>query len=259
MTASPPLPAEFLATPLAHRGLHDRAAGRPENSCAAFAAAVDGGYGIELDLQLSADGKAMVFHDATLDRMTSQTGRVNALTAKALGGLRLLGTEETIPTLREVLDLVAGRVPLLLELKDQSGSLSEAPPVLEQAVAEAVAGYSGPLALMSFNPNMVAALADRVSNRPCGIVTEHYAGAGFSSVPADVLAYLRSGPDLPGIGASFVSHDHNDLARVWVQDARARGVPVLCWTIRTPEQEAVARRHADNVTFEGYLPGRAAT
>src|SRR5690554_1039793 len=111
------LPEAFLARPLAHRGLHGP--GVPENSLAALRAAIAAGYGVELDLQPSSDGVAMVFHDAALDRMTGRKGRVDGLTAKELGTLRLAGTGETIPTLRAFLDEVAGRVPVLVEIKSQ--------------------------------------------------------------------------------------------------------------------------------------------
>ena len=120
------LPPSFLAAPIAHRALHDRAAGRPENSVEAIEAAIAAGYGIEIDLQLSADGRAMVFHDYDLARLTGEKGAIQRRSASELGAIRLLGGVTGIPTLPQVLDLVAGRVPLLIELKDQDGALGAA-------------------------------------------------------------------------------------------------------------------------------------
>ena len=153
-----PLPTSFAARPIAHRALHGP--GRPENARAAILAAVEAGYGIEIDLQLSSDGAAMVFHDETLDRLTAETGPVRARRAADLQQIRLTGGDDRIPTFAEVLGMVAGHVPLLVEVKDQSGTLGESDGALERAAASDVSGYVGPLAFMSFNPHMVAHLAD---------------------------------------------------------------------------------------------------
>ena len=137
-----PLPAAFLAAPIAHRGLHDRGAGRIENSLSAIRAARDAGYGIEIDLQRSSDGVAMVFHDDTLDRLTDETGPVRARSAAELSHIRLKDSTDTIPTFAEVLAEVAGRVPLLVEIKDQSLVMGETDGRLEAAAARVAAGGS---------------------------------------------------------------------------------------------------------------------
>ena len=155
-----PLPESFLKAPLAHRAYHDRSARRPENSRAAVRAAVAAGYGIEIDLQLSSDGQAMVFHDYDLKRLTGHGGRVRARTAAELGAIRLLDAEDGIPTLAEVLAIVGGRVPLLIEIKDQDGAMGPGVGPLEKATARALQDYRGDIALMSFNPHSVAALAE---------------------------------------------------------------------------------------------------
>ena len=149
---SPELPAAFLAVPIAHRGLHDRAAGVVENSRAAFAAAIAAGYGIEMDIQRSADGEAVVFHDDEMPRLTGLPGLVHDYTVAQLSATPLLDGGETVPTLAEVLALVAGRAPLLIEIKDQDGALGPGVGPLEARVAELLGGYAGPVALMSFNP-----------------------------------------------------------------------------------------------------------
>lgn len=255
--ARPPLPAAFTALPLAHRALHDRAAGRPENSAAAVAAAVAAGYGIEIDVQGSADGAAMVFHDATLERLTGAAGPLRARTAAELGRVRLRDGDGTIPRLEAVLEIVAGRVPLLIEVKDQSGRMAGSDGVLERAVARALAGYAGPVAAMSFNPDAVAALAAAAPDLPRGLVTWEWAGEEAATLPPADRDRLRAVADFDRTGASFVSHHFRDLDRPRVQALRAAGVPVLSWTIRSPAEEALARQRADGITFEGYLPARA--
>ena len=127
-----PLPASFLSRPLAHRALHDVQDGRPENSLAAIRAAISAGYGIEIDLQLSKDGQAMVFHDYGLQRLTQEKGAVRQRTAAELSQIHLIGGDEGIPTFAEVLALVDGRVPLLVEFKDQDGAMGTGIGQLEQ-------------------------------------------------------------------------------------------------------------------------------
>lgn len=247
-----PLPQAFLRLPIAHRALHDRAAGRIENSPAAVKAAVASGYGIEIDLQLSADGVAMVFHDEDLDRLTDETGPVNARTAADLGRIRLKGSTDTIPTLAQVLALIAGRVPLLIEIKDQTLTMGPTDGRLEAATAAALDDYRGPVALMSFNPASVAHMAHRAPHLPRGITTSAYDPADWAPLPAATCDLLRAIPDYDATGASFISHEAADLARPRVAELKAQGAAILCWTIRSPKAEVEARRVADNVTFEGY-------
>lgn len=249
------LPPAFLARPLAHRALHDRAKGRPENGRAAIRAAIEHGYGIECDLQLSADGVPMVFHDAHLMRLTGQDGAVRERTAEELGRMALEGGDEGVPTLAEVLALVAGRVPLLIEVKDQSHALGPVEGVLEEATVAALRGYEGPVVLMSFNPHSVMALRDAAPDLPRGLTTCDFDPSEPDWAPAGEarLSHLRDIADFDAAGACFVSHHWKDLHRPRVAELKAAGVPVLCWTIRSPEQEREARAVADNVTFEGYL------
>jgi glycerophosphoryl diester phosphodiesterase len=247
-----PLPQAFLRLPIAHRALHDRAEGRIENSALAIKAAVAAGYGIEIDLQLSSDGQAMVFHDETLDRLTDETGPVNQRSAAELGRIRLKGTSDTIPTLAEVLALIDGRVPLLIEIKDQSLTMGPTDGRLEAATASALAGYSGPVALMAFNPASVAHMARLAPALPRGLTTSAYDPDDWSPLPPDICARLREVPDYDPTGSSFISHEARDLARPRVAELKAQGAAILCWTIRSPQDEAKARAVADNVTFEGY-------
>ncbi len=250
---SPELPEAFLQAPIAHRGLHHRGSGVVENSRASVRAAVLAGYGIEIDVQRSGNGVAMVFHDPTLKRLTGQAGRVDALDAAALGSINLRDGGETIPTLREILALVAGRAPLLVELKDPDDALAETDGVLEADVAESLADYDGPVALMSFNPHVVAHLARMAPDRPRGLTTCDFVGPSWP-LPDYRRAELAGMADYDRVGAAFVSHNHRELDNPALADLRARGAPVLCWTVRTPREEEAARTRADNVTFEGYRP-----
>lgn len=247
------LPPAFFKAPLAHRALHDVEDGRPENSRAAIRAAMSHGYGIEIDLQLSRDGRAMVFHDYDLKRLTGQSGPIRQRSSDELAQVPLLGGSEGIPTFAEVLELVAGQVPLLVEIKDQHGQMGETDGVLERAVAADLKGYSADLALMSFNPNSVVLLADMVPDIPRGIVTCDYPAEDWPLLRADTRERLRTVPDYDRARASFISHEVIDLANARVAELKANGAHVLCWTVRSAEQEAEARKIADNITFEGYL------
>lgn len=255
MTA--PLPADFRERPIAHRALHEAARGRPENSLAAVRAAVECGFGIEIDVQLSRDDAAMVFHDYDLARLTGAEGALRKRNAADLAALPLLGTTEGIPRLGDVLAIVAGRVPLLIEIKDQDGALGPEVGTLEAAVAEAVADYAGAVAVMSFNPHSVAAMQALVPGVPRGLTTDPFRPEDWAAAPAR-LAELREIVDYERVGASFISHNHADLGRPRVAELKAGGTTILCWTVRSEAEEAAARRVAHNVTFEGYLPGGAA-
>ena len=248
----PPLPDAFLGPPIAHRAFHDVSAGRPENSLSAVQAAIAAGYGIEIDLQLTADGAAMVFHDYGLKRLTGHDGTVRQRTAADLGAIPLAGGDgETIPTLAEILERVAGQVPLLIELKDQDGAMGDRIGPLEAATAIALKDYTGPVAVMSFNPHSVAEMARLCPDVPRGLTTSGYDPADWP-LNAQTCARLRGIPDFDRVGASFISHEAGDLDRPRVADLKAAGTPILCWTIRSPEAEAEARRVAGNITFEGY-------
>lgn len=247
-----PLPHAFLKAPIAHRAYHDVAAGRPENSRAAIRAAISAGYGIEIDLQLSRDGVPMVFHDETLERLTPQEGWLCERTAAELATIPLTGGDETIPSLAEILDLVAGRVPLLIELKDQTLRMAETDGRLEQATARALAPYDGPVALMSFNPHMIARMATLSPGLPRGLTTSAYDPDDWAPLPPETCDRLRPIPDYDRTQSSFISHEASDLTRPRVAELAAQGAAILCWTIKSPAAEAAARRIAQNVTFEQY-------
>lgn len=247
-----PLHGDYLTVPLAHRGYHDAANHRPENSSSAFAAAVAAGYGIELDVQLTADGQAVVFHDETLNRMTRNTGLVLDRTAADLGEIRLQNSSDFIPTLVEVLAQIAGRTPLLIEIKDRLDTMTDTSGRLEKAVAMALERYAGPVAVMSFNPHCVAHMARFAPTVARGLTTDDCDPADYFPVPAAVCDALRSIADYDRTQSSFISHKASDLGRARVADLKSQGAAILCWTIRSPQAEAQARQIAHNITFEGY-------
>lgn len=246
----------FLKLPIAHRGYHscgrDTGPAIIENSRAAFVAAIDAGYAVELDVQLSADGHAMVFHDYEMSRLTAQTGPIRTRNRDELTQIPLTGSNELIPTLPEILTLIAGRVPVLIETKDQDGAMGSDVGPLEQSVADALLDYSGPAAVMSFNPHSVLTLADLVPSVPRGIVSCHFSAKHWPLLNEETRTRLRSIPDYDQTGASFVSHRHTDLSNPRVTELKRAGAHVICWTIQSFETDIQARKLADNVTFEGY-------
>jgi len=247
------LPKEFIDAPIAHRGLHDIADGRPENSLAGARAAIKHGYGIELDLQMSKDGVPMVFHDYSLERLTDQLGAVAKRTAAELGAICLKHGDECIPTLEAFLSVVDGQVPLLIEFKDQDGALGPNVGALEQATCAILKDYNGPAALMSFNPHSIAKAAEFAPDIPRGLVTGPFLTKDWLFVPEVRRVELAGIVDYDRIGACFISHNVMHLEDAVVAYRKQQGAAILCWTVRTAMIEKIAREVADNITFEGYL------
>ncbi|MCJ2080689.1 glycerophosphodiester phosphodiesterase family protein [Methylobacterium sp. J-090] len=245
-------PVWLTARPIAHRGLHDRAAGVPENTIAAAMAAIAGGYAIECDVQRSADGEAMVFHDAGLGRLTGVADPVESLTAAALSDLAVAGSGERIPTLPDFLAAIGGRTPLVIEVKSRyDGDLR-----LVRRVAELAVAHDGPVAVKSFDPDLVAALRDLAPGIPRGIVGETrqddpvYAALAPSlrRSLSNLLHFERTEPD-------FLSWRVDDLPCAPAHLCRLLGArPVMTWTVRNPDQRRHAEAHADQMVFEGFRP-----
>lgn len=223
----------------AHRGLHGP--GVPENSPAAFTAAIERGMGIELDIQLSSDGQAMVFHDWELDRLTGETGPLDQLTAGQLGKIRLIGGEDPIPTLRQVLDQIGGRVPLLIEVKSRRDLRV---PSVCLAVLRVLEGYLGPHAVMSFDPRVPKWFKSYAPQTIRGLViTEEN--------DHTLLSRLRRRMSLWAASPHFLAYDIRDLPSRFATAQRKRGLPVVTWTVRSPELLARAGLHADAPIAEG--------
>lgn len=225
----------------AHRGLHG--AGLPENSPAAFAAAIARGLGIECDVQRSADGQAMVFHDATLDRLTGETGRLADRSAAELGQIVLTGGSDCIPALRALLDQVAGRVPLLIEIKSPRRS-DQRTSALCLPVRRVLEGYTGPHAIMSFDPRVVGWFARHSPLTVRGLVVTEEDDKALPGMIRRWLSLWHARPD-------FLAYDIRDLPSRFASAQRRRGLPVLTWTVRSAEHRERAAVHADAPIAEG--------
>jgi len=220
-----PGPAGF-----AHRGLHGP--GVPENSLAAFRAAIAAGAGIECDVRLSADGEAMVFHDRDLRRLCGCDWQAETTRAEALAGRRLLGSEANIPWLGELLDLVQGRVPILIELKVRDNAAR-----LAGAVADELGDYAGPAGVMSFDPKVSRWFA---RNRP-------YVARGL--VVSDRSCALDRWTAVGYARPHFIAAERSLLGTRWARRVRRKRF-LYSWTIRSPEQRAQASVHADALIWE---------
>lgn len=231
--------------PIAHRGLWSPD-GPPENSLGAFQAACAAGYGIELDVQLTADGEAMVFHDDTLERMTGQTGRVRDHTAADLAELSLKGTDEKIPTLLEALAVVGHRAMVHVELKTPAGDVGP----LERRVHEVIADHNGPLAVIGFNPYSHAWFADHYPGVLRGL--DSYSFSDRTDMPADLRRALRNLEHVAIARPHFLALSFDMLPDANAARLRAEGMPVVAWTVRTPEQWAAVKDSCDNLIFEGF-------
>jgi glycerophosphoryl diester phosphodiesterase len=247
---TPHAPDWLTARPIAHRGLHDIAQGRVENSLGALRAAMQAGYAAECDLRLSRDGKVFVFHDDALDRLTQETGLFGRRDAAELETIFLRGSRDRIPSLADWLAAAQGAAPLILELKsDFSGDTA-----LAAAVAAALEFYAGPVALKSFDPALIASLRAARAPWPLGMVAQAAYTDDFR-LSATQCDTLRSFTHTAETRPDFLSFRAADLPQPICELARAcAGIPVMAWTIRSPEQAATACRHADQIVFEGFAP-----
>jgi glycerophosphoryl diester phosphodiesterase len=244
----------FWAKPFAHRGLHG--AGRPENSLAAIEAAVDGGYGIEIDIQPSADGEAMVFHDYTLERLCGDESRIERHSTESLRLTQLADSTEIIPTLAEALALVRGRAPIMIEIKDQSGRFTATDGSLERRVCEALreADCVDSCAVMSFNPFSANHVRQTLPEVVRGVVSYDFRHPSDAHLPSGHRQDLASMRWFEEVGGEFISYGATSFPSPRIAEIRGQGVPVFCWTIRSEQQAQAALKHCDQITFEGYLP-----
>ncbi|WP_336957751.1 glycerophosphodiester phosphodiesterase family protein [Sphingobium aquiterrae] len=223
--------------PFAHRGLHGGAV--VENSLAAFDEAMAAGYGMECDVQASLDGIPFIFHDTLLDRLTGEKGPLGVRTADLLDAVTLSGNGERLPRLEALLALVAGQRPLLIEVKVPGRQVAR----LCHGVRRALEGYRGPVAVMSFNPQVGAWFARAAPRVVRGLVVTQQGKGKMRGAVERTLALWRAKPD-------FLAYDIRDLPAPFATRARRRGLPVLSWTVRDAAQEAVALVHADQIIFE---------
>lgn len=231
----------------AHRGLHNKE--RAENSMSAFRAAVDGGYGIELDVRLSRDGKLVIFHDDTLDRVCGREGRVIDFTAEELSTFKLSDTEDGIPLFTDFLAMVDGRVPLLVEIKEQAGDHS-----VSEATCEILKNYKGDFIVESFNPVSLRVVKERLPEVPRGILSHRYCEQKKYRKP---LFFILQSLLLNFIcRPAFIAYEHSHARAFGLRFVRAFfGVPTIAWTVRSAAEEKEARENGfDGIIFENYLP-----
>lgn len=233
--------AWLTARPIAHRGLHDLNRTRWENTRAAFQAAIDHGFAIECDVHLTADRVPVVFHDSDLSRLTGRQGQVWQHTAAELAEFVIGGTEERISSLVKVLELVAGQVPIVIELKGIPGQDHG----LVEEVVRSLGGYPGPAAMMSFDHHLVRDMAVHAGDIPYGLTAE---GLETTAIETHFTMLAH--------GISFVSYAVKHLPNPFVSFVRDKlSMPVITWTVRDDAEARATFEHADQMTFEGFIPG----
>ncbi|OCW56592.1 glycerophosphodiester phosphodiesterase [Hoeflea olei] len=229
----------LTARPIAHRGYHDLNTRIWENTRSAFVRAIEHDYAIECDIQIAADGVPVVFHDDSLERLCGLKGDVRERTSRELAQLKIGGTADGVMSLPELFKLVAGRVPLVIELKGRAGEDDG----FADAVVECLESYNGPVALMSFDDWLLRDLKACGATCPLGLTAE-------GVKPETFFAH----EDAMQLGLDFMSYCVHHLPNVFVEGQRRQGVPVITWTVRDGAARELTRLHADQMTFEGFDP-----
>ncbi len=245
-------PDWLTARPIAHRGLHDAARGIIENMPGAVQATIAGNFSIEVDIQLTADGEAMVHHDDALGRLTEGSGALLGKTAAELKAVTFKRTPERMMSLGDLCTLVAGRVPLVIEVKSHFDGDRR----LVSRMAEVLSSYSGPAVGMSFDPDQVLALRELMPSRARGIVAEReYTEEDWPEASPEQRRGMSHLRHAFRTRPHFVAYWVNELpaAAPWIAH-HVFGLPLLTWTVRTPDQRTRAARHADQMIFEGFVP-----
>jgi len=230
----------LTSAPIAHRGYHEPKKAVFENTMPAFEAAIAAGFAIECDVRLTRDGIPVIFHDDDLERLAGRRDTIEVLTAEVTDTIAIGGSDATIPRLSALLDVTAGKVPLVVELK--RGAAPD--PRFVPAVLDAIAGYDGPLALMSFDFGLLAELKAAGATVPLGLTAE---GAENFDEHEAAMA----------LGLDFVSYYYQHLPNDFTTGLRDKGIPVITWTIRDAEAREISNRHGDQMTFEGFDPRSA--
>ena len=229
----------MIERPIAHRGLHDTEKGIYENTLSAASEAVNENYNIELDIQPSADMVPMVFHDFKLDRLTRKEGQTRQVDANTLSGIFIHDTDDKIPTLQEFLELVAGKVGLVIELKGQKGQDKG----FVASIADLLATYDGPAAIMSFHHHILKDARKIAPHLPLGLTAE-----------GDENAYAMHKRIAEECNVDFLSHSIKNLDCRFVREFRKTGREIISWTVKSPEDKLFSDKYADQVTFEGFKP-----
>lgn len=242
ITSKSPHNVQWLKeTPIAHRGLHDENANIFENTLSATRAAVDHNYNIEVDLHISSDGVPIVFHDITLDRLTRERGSVRQKTIHELQQMKIMDTQDTIPSLVEFLNLVDGKVAVVLELKGHE--IPQRDQGFVGAVAEALSNYKGRAAIMSFDHHLLQDARKIAPHLPLGLTAYK-----------DDSAYNEHMEIAAACNVDFISYELENLDTRFVSEFRETGRPIISWTIKTKEDLIYSNKFADQPTFEGFKP-----
>ena len=233
-------------TPIAHRGLHTKDI--PENSLSAFENALKNNYAIELDVQFTKDKEVVVFHDENLKRMTNDTRNIEDVNYDELKNLRLGNTNEIIPTLEEVLELVDSKVAILIEIKDCKDYIE-----LSEKTYEILKGYEGNYAIQSFNPFILEWYKNNVSEVIRGQLSGTFT-EGSESLNSfekfalkNMLLNFKSKPN-------YIGYDLEGIPKSKLESLRKKGVPIIVWTVKNKEDMEKAYKYSDNITFENFLP-----
>jgi glycerophosphoryl diester phosphodiesterase len=242
----------LIARPVAHRGLHDAQKSIIENTPSAFTAAIAGHYGIECDLQITADGEAMVHHDDALGRLTDGDARLDSMTSADLKRVPFKATVDRMITLGELCDLVAGRATLMIELKSRFDGDRR----LVARAADVLAGYAGPAAVMSFDPAQIAALHALAPERTRGMVAERrYRHHEWDRLPAATKRAMIYFRHARRTWPQFIAYSVADLpATIPTLARKLFGLPLLTWTVRSADDRRKAEHYADQMIFEGFRP-----
>ncbi len=242
---------DWLRRPFAHRGLHDARQGIVENSSSAIRAAIAADYGVEVDLQCASDGVPVVFHDENLDRLTEECGLVRERNAASLAKIALKGSADTILTLPELLAIVGDRVPLLIEIKSDWGRDDR----YAKNIAEALSGHGPNIAIMSFDHGLIASFRDLAPSLRRGLISERFEDARYWHMLSPFRRFAMRHLLTAAIARpDFIAYHVKALPALAPTIARKMGLPVVTWTVRAKADEAVARRYADAMIFEGIRP-----
>ena len=240
----------LVAKPIAHRGLHNEAIGHIENCESSFEAAIAHGFSIECDIQLTADGQAVVFHDDEVDRVLGGTGKVKQFTVRELKAMAFKQGKDKVQTLAELLEQVAGRTTVVIEIK----SLWDDDFTLTDHAVEVLSSFGGPYALMSFDPDLIARVTETAAYTVRGITADRVIDPYYNPLPVAKRLDMQNFSHLPQTRPHFVSFDFSQLPFQPITEFRAAGYPIITWTIRSQEQAVAARRWCDQITFENFVP-----
>jgi glycerophosphoryl diester phosphodiesterase len=245
-------PGWLTARPIAHRGLHSQDNGLVENTLAAAEAALAKNYAIECDVRCTSDGEAVVFHDATVDRLTGATGRVDALNAAELSHLTYKNSDQRIVSLHDFLARIGGRVPVIIEIKSHyDGDMR-----LAARTIATIANFAGPLSLKSLDPEVLIHLRQAGANCPVGLVARaDYDDEEWAALPRKTLERLTDLRDFPLVQPDYLSWNHINLPHAVPLLCRSGiGMPVMTWAVASEAASRQAKVWADQIIFEGFEP-----